>query len=179
MGERERFSSLPLAHNEDADFIEQPHGEGDEGEGEDVGGGGDDSCYDEQGHNDMAAVVAHHRCVDEPHAAKEPTDDGDFEQDAHGEADAHQGVHVGVDGNGVGHCFAYLIGAEEMEYQGEDEEITEQYPEQEHGVAGCHQADGVVPFMGVEGGGDEMEKQVDEIGGGEQHSGTERGFDVE
>jgi hypothetical protein len=37
-----------MLHDEDACLVEEPHGEGDEGEGEDVGGGGDDSGYDDR-----------------------------------------------------------------------------------------------------------------------------------
>lgn len=168
-----------LADNQDADFVEQPHGQGHEAEGKDVGGGGDDGSDDEQNHDDVAAVVAHHPGIDEAHAAQNPADDGNFKQDTHGEADAHQCVHVGLQGDGVGHCLAHLVAAEETEYQGKDEEIAEQYAEHEHDVSGHYQTDGIALLVGVEGRGDEVEEQIDEVGQGEHHTGTERGFHVE
>lgn len=169
----------PFADNQDADFVEQPHGQGHETEGEDIGGGGDDGCYNEQGHDDVAAVMAHHPGIDEAHAAQYPADDGYFGQDAHGEGNAHQGIHVGLQGDGVGHCLAHLVAAEETEYQWKDEEIAEQYAEHEHDVSGHYQADGVAPLVAVESGGDKVEEQIDEVGQGEHHTGTERGFHVE
>jgi len=130
----EKKSSF-LADNQNADLVEQPHGEGYDAEGEDIGSGSDDGCNDEQSHNDVATIVAHHLCIDETHAAENPTDDGDFKQYTHGETDAHQSVHVGLDGNGVCNGLADLVGTQETENQRENKKITEQYTEHEHGVS--------------------------------------------
>lgn len=130
----EKKSSF-LADNQNADLVEQPHGKGYDGKGENIGSGSDDGGNDEQSHNDVATIVAHHLCIDEPHAAENPTDDGDFKQNAHGEADAHQCVHIGFDGNSVCNSLAHLIGTQETENQRENKEITEQYTEHKHGVS--------------------------------------------
>ena len=129
------LSLLYFTDNQNAGFVEQPHGEGYDAEGEAIGSGSDDGSNDEQSHNDVATIVAHHLCIDEPHASENPTDDGDFKQYAHGETDAHQCVHIGFNGNGVGHGFAHLIGTKETEYQRENKKIAEQYAEHEHGVS--------------------------------------------
>lgn len=168
-----------MLYDEDACLVEEPHGEGDEGEGEDVGGGGDDGGYDEQGYDDVAAVAAHQRSVDDVHAPQYPADGGDLEEDAHGEGDAHEAAHVGLDGDGVGHGSAHLVAAEEAEHEGEDEVVADEYAQEEEEVAAADEADGMATLVLVEGGRHEVEELVDEVGGGEEYAGIERGSDVE
>ena len=112
----------------------------------------------------MTAVMLHHPSIDNSHTAENPADNGDFKYDTHGEAGHHQGVHIGIDGDGVGHHFAYLISAEETENEGEDEVIGEQYAKDEHDVSATDEAKGILPLVCIEGWGDEVEQLVDEVG---------------
>ena len=148
------INSLP--YNKYTEFIEQPHGEGYDGEGEYIRGGGDDGGYDEQGHNDVATVVGHHAGIDDSHAAENPTDNGNLEDDAHGKAGHHQCVHIGVDGDGVGHHFAHLVSAKETEDKGEYEKVAKQDTKDKHYITTTDKANGILPFVSIEGRGDEV-----------------------
>lgn len=51
-------------YQQDTYLVEQPDGERDYEEGENVGGGGDDGCNNEYDHDGMAAVAAHQPSAD-------------------------------------------------------------------------------------------------------------------
>ena len=46
-------------HYKDAELIEKPDGQRDDEKGEDVGGGRDDGCDDEDGYDGMSAIARH------------------------------------------------------------------------------------------------------------------------
>ena len=79
-----RVHVLPCpAHDEDTRLVEQPHRQGDEAEGEDIGGRGDDGCHDEDDDNGMAAIFAHESGIDETQLGEEPGENRNLEDYAH------------------------------------------------------------------------------------------------
>lgn len=58
----------------DAELVEQPDGKGDNEQGEHIGGGGDDGCYDKDGHDGVATIAAHQMAAEDAHAAQDGAD---------------------------------------------------------------------------------------------------------
>ena len=172
-------SEKRLLYNQDAHFVEQPDGEGDDEEGEDVGGRRDDGSQDEDDHDGVATVLAHHPGVDNAYAPQQPAEDGQLEQDAHHETHADEGVNVGLDGQHIADVGADLIGAEETDGQREYEVVVQEQAGDEHHVGGADEPEGVTAFAGVEAGRDEAEQLVDDVRGGYQQAGEHGGAYVD
>ena len=133
-----------------AEFIQKPHGHGNEQKREDIGGGGDDCANDEQGNNDMAPVAAHHLGIDNAHPTHYPAYNGNFKYKPHGKAYHKEGIYVGLYGDGVLHNIADLIRSEETEREGKDEEVTEHHSQQEHDVASGYEVQRITSFITVQ-----------------------------
>lgn len=170
---------VSVADDEDAGLVEEPDGEGDDGHGEHVGGGGDDGCEDEDEDDGVAAEAHHEGGGEDAEFGQEPAEHGELEDEAEREAHGEEGGDVGLEGDEVGDVGGDLVGGQESEGEGEEEEVGEEYAEEEHEVAPAHDSGGVAPFVGVEGGGDEAEEEVEGVGGGEEEADVDGGFEVD
>ena len=63
---------LVFRYEEDAQFVEQVHGEADNGEGDDIGGGGDDGSNDQNCHDGVAAILLHVCPMEDAQSSEQP-----------------------------------------------------------------------------------------------------------
>ena len=170
------FSPLPshlsplTSHDEYAQFVEQPDGEADDEEGEDVRRGRDDGGDDEDGHDGVAAIAAHHGAADEAHAAEDGTDDGQLEDDADDEAHRDERVDIAAERQHVVDVGAHLIRAQEAHRQGEDDEVVDERAQGEHRVGGADDPERCTPLARIEAWRDEAEQLVEDVGQGAEQS---------
>ena len=98
----------------------------------------------------MSPHRLHHAGIDQPHTTQEPADDGQFEDNSHHEVHHQQRVHIRLQGQHVRHILAHLIGSQELQRQGEDQQVVKRCPQHEHQVAACAEQCGVFLFIVIE-----------------------------
>ena len=152
------------ADNNDAEFVEEPHGEGYEKEGKCVGGGSDDGGDDEQNYDDVAAIAVHHLRTDKPHAAEYATQNGNFKDDAHREAQHQECFEIGGERHGVCHHRTHLVSAKKAKRKWEYQIVSKQQPCNEHCVSADYEAHGVLTLTSIERRRYEVEQQIDDVG---------------
>ena len=136
-------------YEEDACLIEKVHGEADDGEGDGIGSGSDDGCNKEDSHDGVATVLLHLSAMEDAEATKEPGEDGDFEDDAHGEGEEGEGVDVALKRDEVLDGVIDLIASEEAEGDGEEDKVGEEDSEHEHEIGGDDEWSGIASLVFV------------------------------
>lgn len=166
-------------HEQDAQFVEEVHREGNDGEGEGIGGGGDDGGNEEDGNDSVAAELLHLMAMQDAEATEKPREDGNLEGDAHGEGKENEGVDVAFEGDKVLDIVRHLVVAEEAESDGEYDEIAEEDTQHEHEVGSNDERCGVASFVFVECGRDEMVELVENVGCCHDEANVEAGHHVD
>ena len=111
----------------------------------------------------MSTEASHETAIDDACFGEEQADNGELEEDAHQEGEGAERVDVGLEGDEVGDLWAHLIGREEAEGNGEDEEVAQRDADEEERVAAAEKAQSELPFAAIEGGSEEMEEGVDDV----------------
>ena len=106
-------------------FIEQINRQGDQRQSHGIARRGDDGRYDGDAHDGMAAVAAHEMAVEDAHASKNGTDDGQLEDNSHDKTHGDERVGIGLQGKHIVHINTYLVGPKESDGERKDEQIVE------------------------------------------------------
>ena len=91
-----------FSYHQYAQFVEEIDGNGDEGKGERIAGGGDDGGSNDNGQKSVATILTHGGGSEQPKATEEPADDGQFEKDTQKQTEHQQSVDIALEGNEVG-----------------------------------------------------------------------------
>lgn len=162
------FGLLFLAVDEvgqpDADFVEDDHGSGHEGEGEHVRRGGEDGGEDEDGNDGVAAGACHGFVGQEAEFDDDHDDDGEFERESEEEGEAGGEGDVFTDAPVVGDAEGAAPFEEEAECAGEDEEVGEGDAAEEESEADGECGPEDFAFVVVESWQDELEDVHEEEG---------------
>ena len=118
----------------DANLVQEVDGKGDDGEGKDIGGGGDDGRDDQDRHDGVAAVFFHKGGINYPQFAQEPSQYGKFKEYAHEQGQGDEQVCVGFQGDYVWNAGANLICAQKTESQRKYDQIVKHYSGHEQDV---------------------------------------------
>jgi len=112
----------------------------------------------------VLAVAGEHRGVDDAEPAQDVGDDGQLEYHAHEQRERGERGDVAVERDGAVDALRHAVRAEEAERDGEEQEIAHQHADHEEEIDGEDGPHGVAPLVVVEGGRDEAEQLVEDVG---------------
>ena len=124
----------------------------------------------------MFAILGHVLPFEDARQGQQPTHHRQLENHTDDQAHRDQRVGIRLDGEHVGYVGTYLIGAQKAHCEGENDEIVDGCPDDEHDITAQHYLHSMATLMVVEGRGHKSEQQVDDIGGGDQQTTVERQF---
>lgn len=123
-----------MRHHKDAKLKQEIHRQCNDEEREDVGRWSDDSRQNHQYDDGMTAIVAQEVGGQQSRLSQEPAENREFEDDAQHEVETGEGAEIRLEGDEVVNLFHHLIGAEETEGEGEDDEVAHHNAEHKHDI---------------------------------------------